>query len=363
MKKILILANDSVYVYNLRRELIERFISEGHKVFIASEGGESVSDLENMGCVHYEIKVSRHGMNPADDLALLGKYKKIIREIGPEVVLTYNIKPNIYGAVACKSLKVPCIANITGLGTAVENKSVVQSIIVLMYRYAFTDIKKVFFQNSENMQFFADRKIAPGKYDLLPGSGVNLQRFVPLEYLSSEKTEFVFIARIMKEKGIDQYLEAAEYIRRKYPDTVFHVCGFCEQAYEEKLKELGDKGVIVYHGMVKDIKTILRDVHCTVHPTYYPEGMSNVLLESCASARPIITTDRSGCREIVDDGINGYVCRQKDGADLIEKIERFLALPFEEKRKMGENGRRKVEREFDREIVVKKYLEAIERFE
>lgn len=360
MKKILILANDSIYVYNLRLELIERFISEGYKVFIASEYGDRVKDLEKIGCKHFKVNISRHGMNPVEDLALLAEYKKIVNEICPDVVLSYNIKPNIYGAIACKAKNIPCIANITGLGTAVENKSIVQSIIVLMYKYAFSKVKKVFFQNSENMQFFMDKKIAVGKHDLLPGSGVNLQKFVPLEYPCSEKIEFTFIARIMKEKGIDQYLEAAEYIKKKYPNTVFHVCGFCEQAYEERLKDLSDKGVITYHGLVKDIKTILKNVHCTVHPTYYPEGMSNVLLESCASARPIITTNRSGCREIVDDGVNGYVCRQQDSKDLIEKIEKFISLSHDEKKKMGENGRQKVEKEFDRQIVVQKYMDSIE---
>jgi galacturonosyltransferase len=186
---------------------------------------------------------------------------------------------------------------------------------------------------------------------------VNLQRFSPLEYPGEETTEFVFISRIMKEKGADQYLEAAEYIREKYPNTRFHICGFCEQAYEQKLKDLHDKGIIIYHGMVRDVKQVIAKTHCTIHPTYYPEGLSNVLLESAACARALITTNRSGCREVIDNGINGFVVEQKNAQDLIEKIEAFLALPWEQKKAMGIAGRAKVEKEFDRQIVVEKYLQ------
>lgn len=165
----------------------------------------------------------------------------------------------------------------------------------------------------------------------------------------------------MKEKGIDQYLEAAEYIRSKYPNTRFHICGFCEEAYENKLKLLQDKGIVTYHGMLRDVREILKKTHCTIHPTYYPEGMSNVLLESAACGRPIITTDRSGCREVVDPGINGYMVKQKDSKDLIEKVEKFIQLDYEKKKRMGLAGRKKVEKEFNRQIVVEAYLEKIKK--
>ncbi|MBQ7290376.1 MAG: glycosyltransferase family 4 protein [Clostridia bacterium] len=356
MSKILFLVNHDVVIYNFRLELVERLLVDGHTVVISSPYGERIEDLKKLGCEYKEIEISRHGMNPVKEMALISAYKKLLKEVKPDIVFAYTIKPNIYGAIACRSMKIPCVANITGLGTAVESGGVVQKITVLLYKYAFTQIQKVYFQNTENMQFFIDHKIATDKHDLLPGSGVNLQRFVPLDYPSDEKVEFAFISRIMKEKGVDQYLEAAEYIREKYPNTVFHVCGFCEQAYEEKLRDLNDRGIVVYHGMVRDIKTVLKDIHCTIHPTYYPEGISNVLLESSACARPIITTNRSGCREVIDDGINGFIVNQKDSKDLIEKIEKFLSLSWEERRNMGLAGRAKVEKEFDRQIVVEKYV-------
>ncbi|MFA6808432.1 MAG: glycosyltransferase family 4 protein [Eubacteriales bacterium] len=361
MKKVLILVNHDVVIYNFRRELVERLLADGYEVFISSPYGERIDELTAMGCKYIEASIARHGTNVIEELKLISYYKKIIKDVKPDVVLSYTIKPNIYGGMACKSLGIPYIANITGLGTAVEKNGLMQKITIMLYKSAFKKINCVFFQNMENRQFFIDHKIAVDKHRLIPGSGVNLEQFSVLEYPSKKTTEFVFISRIMKEKGIDQYLEAAEYIKNKYPDTQFRICGFCEEAYEDKLKILQDKGIIIYHGMVRDVREILKETHCTIHPTYYPEGMSNVLLESCACARPIITTDRSGCREIVDSGINGYVVEQRNSKDLIEKIEQFLKLSYEEKKQMGLAGRHKIEREFDRQIVVEAYVEEIQR--
>lgn len=362
MSKVLFLVNHAFTLYNFRLELVARLLQDGHDVVISSPCGEGIEELKQMGCEFEAIRLSRHGMNPVRELTLIGEYKKLLKRVQPDIVFSYTIKPNIYGAIAARACGVPCVANITGLGTAVENPGIVQKITVMLYKYAFSGIEKVFFQNRENMQFFVDRKIALGQHDLLPGSGVNLTRFSLLDYPAGQTVEFAFISRIMKEKGIDQYLEAARYIRSKYPNTVFHICGFCEQDYEERLKDLEAQGDIVYHGMVRDIRTVLEDIHCTIHPTYYPEGMSNVLLESCASGRPIITTDRAGCREIVEDGINGFVCRQQDAQDLILQIEKFLALTCAERERMGRAAREKVVREFDRNIVVEKYMAELKKY-
>ena len=360
MSKVLFLVNHDVVIYNFRLEIVERFLEDGHQVVISSPYGERIDDLVAMGCEYHSIEISRHGMNPVQELKLLNVYTKLLKEVQPDIVLTFTIKPNIYGGMACAKRGIPYVVNITGLGTAVENGGLVQKITVMLYRIALRKAQKVFFQNTENQQFFENKKLAIGKHDLLPGSGVNLQRFVPLEYPGEGTTEFVFISRIMKEKGADQYLEAAEYIREKYPNTLFHICGFCEQAYEDRLKKLHDKGVINYHGMVRDVRQVIAKTHCTIHPTYYPEGISNVLLESAACARPLITTNRSGCREVIDDGINGFVAEQKNTQDLIKKIEKFLALPWEQRKAMGIAGRAKVEKEFDRQIVVAKYIEELE---
>jgi len=361
VSKVLFLVNHDVVIYNFRLELVERLLADGHQVVISSPYGERIEDLKALGCEFREIEISRHGMNPAQELKLLKNYIKLLKEVRPDIVLTYTIKPNIYGGIASALRGIPYVANITGLGTAVENGGMVQKLTVLLYKLAFVNVQRVFFQNEENRKFFADRKIAVSKHGMLPGSGVNLQRFAPLPYPDGETTEFVFISRIMKEKGADHYLDAAEAIREKYPNTVFHVCGFCEEHYEARLKDLQERGIIVYHGMVRDIKTVLARTHCTIHPTFYPEGLSNVLLESCACGRPIITTDRSGCREVIDDGINGLVVQQRSTPDLIAKIETFLTLPRDQREAMGRAGRAKVEREFDRQIVVEAYLKEINR--
>ena len=359
MSKVLFLVNHEVVIYNFRLELVERLRADGHSVVISCPYGERMEELKALGCEHRDISIARHGMNPVQELKLLMDYIRLLKDVKPDIVLTYTIKPNIYGGMACALLGIPYVANITGLGTAVEKGGMMQKITVLLYKLAFAKIQRVFFQNQENRQFFVDRKIALSAHGMLPGSGVNLQRYVPLPYPEGEKTEFVFISRIMKEKGADQYLDAAEAIRAKHPDTMFHVCGFCEEAYEARMQEMQQRGILVYHGMVKDVKKILAQTHCTIHPTFYPEGISNVLLESCACGRPIITTDRSGCREVIDDGINGFMVKQRDTEDLIEKIEKFLALTHAQREAMGIAGREKVEREYDRQIVVEAYLKEI----
>ena len=362
MKKILFLVNHDVVIYNFRYELVEALRKEGHDVVISSPNGERIKDLQDLGCKYIETEVSRHGTNPVKDFGLFLTYVKILKLERPDIVFSYTIKPNIYGGMACELMGVPYVANITGLGSAVENGGIMQKFTVLLYKMAFRKVQKVFFQNEENMQFFIDNKIAIKKHGLLPGSGVNLKKFAYEDYPEEGKTEFAFISRIMKEKGADQYLEAAEKIHKKYPDTVFHVCGFCEEAYEEKLNDLQNRGVIVYHGMVRDVRTVIKNMHCIIHPTYYPEGLSNVLLEASACGRPIITTNRSGCREVIDDGINGFIVEQKNTDDLTEKIETFLSLSHEARRNMGIAGRKKVEKEFDRQIVVHEYMNQLGRY-
>ncbi|MEQ6376432.1 glycosyltransferase family 4 protein [Bacillaceae bacterium S4-13-56] len=359
MKKVVILSNHHAYTYNFRKEIIQRLLNQNYKVYVVLPYGEKVELLKQMGCVFIDLPLDRRGMNPITDLRLLLSYYKIIKKIKPDAVLSYTVKPNIYGGLVCGLQNIPFFPNVTGLGTAVENESLIQKLLVQMYRVAYKKASCIFFQNEENQQFFKNNKIAIKRSRKIPGSGVNTQYFSLLPYPSDETIEFVFISRIMKEKGIDQFLEAAEFIRGKYRNTKFHVLGFCEEDYEQRLQELQDKEIIHYHGMQSDVREFHKISHCTIHPTYYPEGMSNVLLESAASGRPVITTNRSGCREIVDDGVNGYIVEQQNSKDLIDKIEKFINLDYEAKRQMGISGRIKVEKEFDREIVVNAYCEEV----
>jgi len=367
MSTVLFLVNHEVVIYNFRLEIVERLLSDGHKVVISSPGGERIEKLKALGCIHEEISFDRHGKNPLKELELIRTYKKLMKKVKPDIVFTFTIKPNIYGSLAASALHIPYVANITGLGTAVENGGVMQKLTMLMYKKAFKNIQRVFFQNTENEEFFAKHHIAMGKHKLLPGSGVNLERFPATEYPPIEgegknrKVKFAFISRIMKEKGIDEYLKAARAIKKRYPDTEFHVCGFCEEGtrYPEILKKYNDEGIIIYHGNIEDVASMMQEMHCIVHPTYYPEGISNVLLEACASSRPIITTGRSGCREVVDDGENGYVVKEKDCVDLTKKMEKCINCPWGSLRDKGVKARKKMETQYDRQIVVRAYLEEL----
>ena len=226
MKRILFLVNHDVVIYNFRLELVERFIKDGHEVHISSPYGERIDDLKELGVVYHEIQMNRHGMNPLDEIKLLREYKKLIRSVKPDICLGYTIKPNIYGAIAARRYKVPFVANITGLGTAVEKPGLGQTISLMLYKFAFKGIKRVFYQNEENRDFFVQHKIEKGVGDLLPGSGVNLDRYPYIDYPNGNVIRLAFISRIMKEKGIDQFLDAAEAIVKKHENVEFHVCGF-----------------------------------------------------------------------------------------------------------------------------------------
>ena len=357
--RVLVLANLGLGLYKFRRELLEELV-KGNEVFFCIPEDEFIKPLEALGCKYIDNPfLKRHGTNPLIELKLISFYKKVLRGIHPDIVLTYTIKPNAYGGMACASLGIPYVANVTGLGTSIENGGLMQKISLTLYKLGLRKARKVFFQNTENRDFMLKHGIVKGPYDLLPGSGVNLNQYQVSSYPDGETVDFVFIARVMKEKGINQYLDAAKVIRKKHPETRFHIFGFCEQNYEALLKALHENGTVVYHGLVSEMAEVYQMASCIVHPTFYPEGLSNVLLEGIASGRPIITTDRAGCREVVEDGVNGFVVKQQDSQDLIEKIEKFLSLSIEDRKKMGLLGREKAEKEFDRDIVIRKYLDEI----
>ena len=356
-KTVLILVNKQTTIVNFRLEVVEAFVKAGYNVFVSVPEGDRINEIEAVGAKIIPTPMDKDGTDPIKDFLLMLKYRRMIKETKADIVLTYTIKPNVYGGMAAASKNVPYVANITGLGTALENPGKLQKLAILLYKIGLCKVSKVFFQNNENKEFFEKHKIAIGKHERIPGSGVNLEKFAAMEYPSEGRTDFAFISRIRKEKGIEQYIDAAKAIKKEYPETYFHVCGFGDDYYEHRMEELNDEGVLIYHGLLNDVRVMLKDAHCVIHPTYYPEGMSNVLLESSACARPIISTDRAGCREAIDDGENGYLIEEKSSEDLIKKVRKFMELSYEEKRKMGIKGRAKVEKEFGRQIIIDKYLE------
>ncbi|KYG59432.1 glycosyltransferase family 4 protein [Planococcus maritimus] len=356
--KVLILSNNDIGILKFRRELIQE-LTKKNETFIAIPEGNFNPKIRDLKSEIIDIPLSRRGMNPLNDFALFIKYFSLIKKINPDVVLTYTIKPNIYGGLAASLNKARYISNITGLGTAVEKNGFLQKITIFLYRLGLKQADTVFFQNKSNKNFFDEKKIVAINSRIIPGSGVNLDHYQVLKYPTTEKTVFLFIGRVIKEKGIDQYLEAAVYIKKKYQNVEFHILGAADEKYIKLLGEMSREGTVVYHGRKDDIREFHKISHCTIHPSYYPEGMSNVLLESAASGRPIITTNRPGCKEVVDDGVNGFIFKEVDTQDLIQKIEKFISLDYKSKKNMGLAGREKVEREFSRSIVVDEYLKAI----
>ena len=359
MKRLLILANSDSAIFKFRSELIEVLSKEYH-IGIGIPFGQYMELIKNDAYEFFDIPINRHGLNPLEDLKLLRKYRKLMRSFKPDAVLLYTIKPNLYGSIAASKFNIPCLCNITGLGSALEKQGLLQSLLIRMYRYAMKQEHTIFFQNAHGREFFIEKGIGKEEqYYLLPGSGVNLDRFKLLPYPNNQPVKFFFIARVLKEKGIDEFLYVAKRFNEERKEAEFHVCGACEEAYDEILKAADSKGIIQYHGLVKDMRTMYQEASCVVLPSFYPEGQSNVLLEGAASGRPLITTNHPGCREAVDDGITGYLVNKQDGQDLYAKTSSVFYMSNTERKEMGLLGRMKMEREFDRNIVINTYKQRL----
>ena len=359
---VLILANFLEGLYAFRKEVVAAIVKANYKVFIVCPTGDD--DMQGyftgIGCQFVEVSIDRRGTNPLRDLTLLRQYCKLMRSLKPIAVLTYTIKPNVYGGVAARWNHVPQLANITGLGDAIENPGFLQKFTIFLYRFGLKNARKVFYQNGSIQEFCKQQHI--GKQgQLLPGSGVNLQWHTFQDYPSEgEIMKFNYIGRVMKDKGVNEFLGMARHIRKKYPKTEFHILGYCEESYEEELRMLQDDKIVIWHGSVPDVRPYIKDSFATIHPSYH-EGMANVLLETCAAGRPVIACNINGCKEAIDDGVNGYLCKVKNEEDLIAKVEQFINLPYEKKVQMGMAARKKVEREFDRQHVIDAYLDEIKK--
>jgi galacturonosyltransferase len=362
--KILILANYSMGLHNFRLELIEELISQGHKVFFSlpeSSDDGYVKCIANTGACHIQTQVNRRSINPLSDLILVRSYKRIIKETDPDVILTYTIKPNIYGTYAASRLKKPVIMNVTGIGSALTNPRLRQ-IVLRMYKYACSKAVKIFFQNKENLNFFIGGSVVKSsKTALLPGSGVNTAKFSPQDKQKNDGViRFLFIGRLMKEKGVSEYLDAARAITEMYKNIEFQLLGpFEEEEYRTQISAVDEKR-IKYLGVSRDVRKEIRETDCIVNPSYH-EGMSNVLLEAASMAKPVIASDIPGCREIIEHGRNGFLFKPGSSVSLQEKIIQFIELKEHEKIQMGNESRRKVEKEFDRNIIVEEYVKEIEK--
>lgn len=356
--RILILTNHQVGLYKFRRELLERLISERHKVYASVPFDEFTEELKAIGIKLIDNKyLDRRGTNPIQDLKLLNYYKGLLKKIKPDVVLTYTIKPNVYGGYVCGKYGIPYIANVTGLGTSIQNGGLMQRLTLGLYKVGLRKASRVFFQNSVNQNFMLDQHIViEAKTDVLPGSGVNTEQNYYEPYpKDDDPIIFTTIGRIMKDKGIDEIVEAARDIKKTYLQTEFRLIGDFDEGYEEYVHDAEQKGIVKYLGFQKNIHKFIAESHAIIHASYH-EGMSNILQEAASTGRPVIATDVHGCKEIYEDGVTGFGCRPRDAKSLTDAIKQFISIPYEQKMAMGKAGRKKMEREFSRMIVVDKYM-------
>lgn len=367
-KIIALLTNNDDDIYCFRKELIEALITDGYDMLISCPYGPKFELMKEISFIYDNPDIDRRGTNPVKDFGLLMHYRKLFKKFRPAVVLTYTAKPNVYASIAAHWMGIPVINNLTGLGSVVKENGLKQKFIMWLFKKAYQKSSCMMFQNATNMQLAIEQGMVKGDYKLIPGSGVNTDRYPlqPYPEGGDGKTGapiiFNYIGRVLKDKRVDDYIAAAKQIKKKYPQTEFNILGFIEPTekhYELDLKQLQNAGIIIYRGSQKNIKPFVARAHCTIHPSTYGEGMSNVLLESASSGRFLITTDNPGCQETVENEKTGYIYHGEDVDALVKAIERFLALPNETRKIMGEAGRKRIKELFSRDFVVKSYKEKI----
>ena len=357
--RIVILTNADIGLYKFRKELVEKLCKE-HEVYIVLPEGEFIAPLKQLGCKFIPFEFNRRGTNPIADFTQITRYIKLLKELKPDIVLTYTIKPNVYGGIACRMTEIPYIANVTGLGTTIENGGLLSFISISLYKVGLKGASCVFFQNKENQKLFVDRRIVKGKTRLIPGSGVNLQMHCVEPYPDDKgETRFLFVGRIMKDKGIGELLEAMKLIHKEYPNVTLDIVGWSDEDYSDALKKAEQDGSVRYHGLQSDVHPFYTNCHCAVLPSYH-EGTANVMLEASSTGRPVITSRVPGCQETFDEGVTGFGCDVKSTESLVEAMRKFLSLSQEQRREMGFAARTKMKMEYDRNIVLEAYQEEIE---
>lgn len=357
--KILVITNHSYMLYRFRREVIRQLLDAGCEVVLSTPFVGHEDDFSRMGVRCIETEVDRRGLNPAEDLRLFRTYRKLIRAERPELVVTYSIKPNIYGGLACRMEGVPYCANVQGLGTAFQKKTLA-AFVTLLYRAAFRRVSAVFFENESNAALFREKAVCPReKQCVLPGAGINLDEYPAAPYPDNEKFHFLYLGRIMREKGVGELFSAAERMHERHGNAfVLDLAGFFEDEYREPVESLCRSGAAVFHGFQEDPRPLYISADCVVLPSYH-EGMSNVLLEAAALGRPVITSDIPGCRESVSDGETGFLCPPKDADALFEAMDRMFSASSASRAEMGRAAHEKMVREFDRKTVVKRVTDTL----
>ena len=364
-KKVLFLAQHFITLFAFRRELIERLRADGHEVYLSLPASDDNKYFEDLGCKIIPTEIDRRGVNPINDLKLISFYKRMIAKIDPDIIFSYTIKPNVYGCIATNGKKrengkkYRQICNITGTGGTFLEDNLIAKICRVLYRHSVKSCYKVYFQNTGDLDMFMKHGMVKDNYDMLPGSGVNLEQYRPVPLPEGDAINFIFIGRVMALKGIDEFLEAAKRTKEKYPNANFFIAGFVEEEkYKEKIAEFGD--VVEPLGFIKNISDEIKKCHCTILPSHGGEGVPNVLLESAAMGRICIGSNISGTADVIENNKTGFLFETGNVEGLAEAIEKVILMNEQERLKMGQEGRKRVEQHFDRNIVIKKYMFEVE---
>jgi len=363
--KILISLNSSWNLFNFRAGLIRHFLAQGHEVVAVAPDDGYARQVESLGCRFVPIQMKTHGMHPLHEIKLLGRYFRLLRQERPDVYLGYTVKPNLYGSLAAMWFRVRVINNIAGLGAVYISGGLMSRFVSALYRLALSRSYRVFFQNPDDRGMFVSQGLVKEHVTaILPGSGIDLSHFSfkPLpDAVSSFR--FLLVGRVLWDKGVGEYVEAARQLKARFPEVEFCILGFLDSGNpsaigQSQMQEWVDEGIVRYLGVTDDVRVEIEAAHCVVLPSYR-EGAPRTLLEASAMGRPIVTTDVPGCRYVVENGITGLLCRPRDAESLARGLERVLAMTPQALTTMGQMGRRKMESDFDDKLVYRLYSEAI----
>ncbi len=361
-------ANTSWYLHNFRLGLIKSLLERGYEVSILAPSDEFSDRLREAGCYHIHLEMDAKALNPLSDLMMIKRLSEHYIKIKPDLILHYTIKPVLYGSLVAGKLGIPFINNITGLGTAFIKSNWVTWLVKKLYRFSQKNADHIFFQNAEDKKLFKKEDLIPGNIpqEIIPGTGVNTDHFNVCSYPKRSPLTFLLIARLIRDKGVVEFVEAARQVKSEFNKVHFQLLGFLDVSNRtaisrEQMQIWTEQGIIEYLGETDDVRPYIADADCVVLPSYR-EGLPRSLMEAAAMGRPIIATDVTGCREVVEHGVNGYLCKARDATDLAERMKDMIALSIGDRQEMGLKGREKMEQHFDEKIIVEKIVNRIESF-
>ena len=362
--KVAISINTSWNIYNFRMGIVKTLLEADHEVIAIAPLDNYSGYLKDIGCSIESLEVDNTGSNPITDIKLCWAYYRIYKRVNPDIILHFTIKPNIYGTLAAKRLNIPVINNVSGLGTVFLNTNIVSFMAKQLYRLAFRKAELVFFQNEMDKQDFLNHvNISEDRVDLLPGSGINLNEFVPLKKENSPTFNFLMVSRILIDKGIYEYVDAAKLLKSQLENVSFQLLGELDENHKrgipaKELKSWQEDGIIEYLGYTDTVEDVIKNSDCVVLPSYR-EGTPRTLLEGAAMGKPLIATDVPGCNHVVNDGVNGFLCKVKNSESLANAMQKMYGLEPEERTSFGKSSRAIIEEIFDEHIVVQKYMRSI----